>query len=142
MNALKYCTSASSQIKSASVAAFSQLFKSDTFTFSGGALSRLTRRHKARLILSYSFTCALLSDGAAIGLPLWPLSYYKTEVAGCHLCAIAHRLNQVCLSHLVGCTVIHVHTCTFRSLSYIRSVYKTLHPTRSETETGLWRDGF
>lgn len=60
--------------------------------------SRLTQRHKARLILSYSFTCVLQSN-EDIGLPVWLLSYYKTEVVSCHLCMIADSLSQVkCVS--------------------------------------------
>lgn len=59
---------------------------------------RLPDWHKARLILSYSFTCVLQSN-EDIGLPVWLLSYYKTEVVSCHLCMIADSLSQVkCVS--------------------------------------------
>lgn len=38
------------------------------------------------LSFRYSFTCERLSDGAAIGLPVWLLSYYQTEVVAVVIC--------------------------------------------------------
>lgn len=59
-------------------------------------------------VLSYSFTCALQSSEAAIGLPAWLLSNYQTEVVSCHLCMIADSLNQVkCVRHTMN-TSAHI----------------------------------
>lgn len=75
-------------------------YKPHACTKLGDSPGRVTEIHSQSdtaiscLILIYSFTCALYSNEAAIGLPVWLLSYYKTEVVSCKLCMIADSLNQ------------------------------------------------
>lgn len=53
-----------------------------------------TRHIHPCLVFILPFTCALRSSGAAIGLPVWLLSYYQAEVVSCLLCMISDSVNQ------------------------------------------------
>lgn len=67
-------------------------------------------------LYTYSHVCTKCNE-AAIGLPVWLLSYYQTEVVSRHLCMIADSLDRVkcvslgrtdVLSHRGMCS--HLHT--------------------------------
>lgn len=97
------------------------------------------------LIYSYLFTCARYSTEVAIGLPVWLLSYYQTEVVGCHPCMISDSLNKgICLSDTrmdtmnlrTGTLQWHVFT-PVHSLSWISLWAFTKHHIYSASTQGL-----
>ena len=70
---------------------------------------------------------------AAIGLPVWLLSYYQTEVVSCHLCTIADSLDRVkCVS--LGRT----HILSHRGMcSHLYSPRLEFHSERLQNITSI-----